>query len=122
VVPLSWVTNLILILSIAEDEEARIEEVNRFFHRMPHAVTGELSEAPGLASVEPVWDNNYYPLETNVYVGAYNYFPLERFVEHLRSIAWEEPDFIQLFVQDQEELEFRVIKLGDDPMPPPRPA
>ena len=119
---MSWVINLILHISIFEDAEARIEEVNRFFHRISDPVSGEVSEAPGLASVQPVWEGKGYPLETNLYVGAYNYFPLARFIEHLRSIAWEEPAFIQLFVQDQEDAEFYIIKLGDDPPPPQPPA
>jgi hypothetical protein len=117
---MSWVTNLILHISIVEDAKARIDEVNHFFQRMPHAVSGEVSEEPGLASVEPVWEGKGYAPETNLYISAYNYLPLAHFVEHLRSIAWEEPSFIQLFVQDQEEMEFRMIKLGDDLTLPPR--
>jgi hypothetical protein len=79
----------------------------------PHSVTGETDDAPGLASVEPVWEGKGKALECNLYVGAYNYFPLDNFVAHLKSIAWEEPEFIQLFVQEQEDMEFRIVKITE---------
>lgn len=113
---MSWVTNIILHISAAEEADERISEVNRFFERMPHAVTGEEEPAEPLASVAPVWEGKGHSLEAYLYVGAYNYFPLDRFMQHLRGIEWEEPDYIQVFVQDQEEMEFRGFKLADTPL------
>ena len=110
---MSWVTNLMLHISVAEEAEERLEEVNHFFEEMPHAVTGEVEEEPPLVSVESLWEGKGRDFETNVYIGAYNYFPLEKFLAHLRNIAWEEPQYIQLFVQDQEDMEFQVHKIMD---------
>jgi hypothetical protein len=48
-----------------------------------------------------------------VYVGAYNRLELDAFVAHLRRIEWNAPEFVQLFVKDQEDMAFRVINIGE---------
>jgi hypothetical protein len=105
------VTNVLLHINNAEDAAERILEVNRFFEHLRNAATGERHRVTGLAAVDPVWQGSEFPLETSLYVGAYNYFPLDEFLEHLRSVSWEEPSLVQLFVLRGEELEFRLVRI-----------
>ena len=85
---------------------SKMEQVNAFF-----AERGQ----PELESIDPVWEGRGKALECNVYVGAYNHLELDTFVEHLRGIVWNAPQFIQLFVKDQEDIEFRLIRIVEQP-------
>lgn len=84
----------------------KIRQVNAFFTER---------DQPELEFIDPVWEGRGKALECNVYVGAYNRLELDDFVEHLRSIEWNAPEFIQLFVKDQEDIEFRLIRIADLP-------
>ncbi len=97
---MSWVTNVILNLALEAQEQ--IDEVNEFFI--------EKEEEP-LASIEPVWFGKGHSYETGLFVGAYNYFPLDQFVAHLAGMNWEDKDLVQLFVLDQEETRFREVTI-----------
>jgi len=48
-----------------------------------------------------------------VFVGAYNYFPLDVFLTHVRSLSWEDPEYSQLFVMDEEDMSFRTVYIGN---------
>lgn len=106
---MSWVTNIILSYSLGEYTEKRIAEVNQFFGSVPDRHEGGNYEEEPLASVESVWEGKGKALECNVFIGAYNYFPLEDFLVHLRSVTWEEPEAVQLFVKDQEDSKFQAV-------------
>jgi hypothetical protein len=84
--------------------QSKMEQVNAFFAKR---------DQPELASIDPVWEGRGKALECSVYVGAYNRLELDDFVEHLRGIAWNAPQFIQLFVKDQEDVEFRLIRIAE---------
>ena len=98
---MSRVTNVMLNMSGESKPMARLEEVNEFFEEM---------EEEMLASLKPVVQGAYAFSE--VYIGAYHRFPLEEFIAHLQSIEWEHPEHVQLFVQDEEDSEFRVVKIA----------
>lgn len=80
----------------------KMDRVNSFFTER---------DQPELESIDPIWQGRGKSLECNVYVGAYNRLELDEFVEHLRGIEWSSPEFIQLFVKDQEDMEFRLIRI-----------
>lgn len=85
---------------------SKMEQVNAFFVER---------DQPELESIDPVWEGRGKALECNVYVGAYNHLELDEFVKHLRGIVWNAPQFIQLFVKDQEDIGFRLIRIVEQP-------
>ena len=82
----------------------KMEQVNAFFAER---------DQPELEPIDPVWEGRGKALECSVYVGAYNRLELDDFVEHLRGIDWNAPEFVQLFVKDQGDMAFRVISIGE---------
>jgi hypothetical protein len=109
---MSWVTTLMLHVSALENVEALTPMVNAFFESYPHSVDGTQQSDAGLAPISQVVPGGKV-FGARVFVGAYNYFPVEKFIAHLRSIEWEAPEFIQLFVMDEEDLSFRVVQIGN---------
>lgn len=97
---MSIVTNVILAFSIAEQEEEVLSKVNAFFH--PRALT---------FSPPSYWcaDIGTKALEHPTFVAALNYFDLEAFRNHIRHIAWEEPENVQLMYCRQEEDAYTVV-------------
>jgi hypothetical protein len=108
---MSWVTSLMLHISLVEDVDTLIEPINVFFRSYPHSVNGQMHSDTGLQQMSQLVPGGKM-FGSNIFVGAYNYFPLDTFVEHLRSMPWAEPEHSQLFVRDQEDLSFRVIPIG----------
>ena len=55
----------------------------------------------------------------HLYIGAYNFFPLQEFLDFLQAIVWENPesaDFISIQVivggdVEHDGMDFRVIKI-----------
>lgn len=107
---MSEVTNLILTFQCAEDEAARIEDVNSFEYRglKMNVVSADFDKdmEKGYS-----WYGGTKFLETALYIGAFNHFPLEQFIEHLKKIKWDEPENVQLFVKEQFDFKFRLIEL-----------
>jgi len=106
---MSWVTNLLLYVNArdAEPEGGKRVEVNEFF---------EQSDKLGLISLDnPALPRGWYGgdkmLEAQIYVGAFNYLDLEGFLEHVRGLAWQKDDSVQVFVKKQEEDVFRIINV-----------
>jgi hypothetical protein len=123
---MSEVTNLVLSLGIFDahgaekyDEHGtKMAEVNRFFEPVQGLTDVDSSSLPR------GWYGGSKMLEANLYVGAFNHLDLCRFITHLRSIKWEMPEQVQLFVKEQEDERFRLINVMEDiPLlepPPPK--
>lgn len=117
---MSWVTNVVLSI----DSDDRIGEVNRYFVAKAEDVNANISmDTPypsfPLVSVDDPslprwWYGGSKHLEAILLIGAMNYFDLTEFVEHLRGIAWEYPEAVQLFVRQQEDFAFRLINVFPD--------
>lgn len=93
---MSFITHIMLHISSFE-EGARIAEVKRFFGMFPPQSIEDVGTVAGKSWV------------ASVYVGAYNFLSLDELITHLRSkVAWEYPDYVQLFVRVEGERGFRV--------------
>ena len=106
---MSAVTNILLHIDL--DTANRIEEVNEFFSRK------DLRGWPPLVSLDDPrlprgWYGGDKRLEADIYVGAYNHFELQSFIEYLQSIAWRDDDAVQLFVKEYDEMEFKLITIS----------
>lgn len=94
---MSRVTNVILNLGL--DDEDKIAAINEYFE----GTRGFVPEAP------PGWCGGTKVLETNVYVGAFDYLDAPGLIAHLRGIVFEQPYSVQLMVMEQDEVWFRLV-------------
>lgn len=109
---MSYVTNLILHMSILEEENEQetdtkiIEQVNKFFDEQG------IRPLIGLHNTELLpggWYGGQKYLECHVYVGAFNYLDLDGFLRHLQTVPFEEPEEVQVWIKDQHETSFRLV-------------
>ena len=101
---MSNVTNLILSFDIRENEEARIAEVNAYSFRRGVGFR-DLTECGG--------GTKYF--EIPVWGGAFNYLDLDDLLAHLRTVDWESPGLVRLFVCEQWDDSFRLVTFGTPP-------
>ena len=47
-------------------------------------------------------------LQAEVYMGAFNYLPVGEFIALVKTLPWEYPEDIRLFMQEEQEYSFRV--------------
>ena len=112
---MSEVTNLIFTFSNSENEELRIKDVNLYNY---HGANLGLVSADYLRGKNMLGGDNrktWYGgnkfLEAPVYIGAYNHFDLNDFIDYLKLIEWAEPENVQLIVKEEEDEFFRIIGL-----------
>jgi hypothetical protein len=74
------------------DEVARLAEVNQFFEDGKVGLVDVTEHAGGNKA-----------MQVSVAIGAFNYFPIEDFAEHIASIKWGRPDAVRLFVNFEHE-------------------
>jgi hypothetical protein len=112
---MSDVTNIILSFSVAEIESSRINEINTFANngRGFNLVSADFEEGRNFMGRENRnrWYGGSKMLETPLFVGAFNNLDINGLVEHLRSLNWEEPENVQLIVQEQHEYKFKIIEI-----------
>lgn len=104
---MSYVTNLLLHISMIENEQTRMQEVNTYFHQRETRPLISVSDE----SIPRGWYGGDKYLECHLYLGAYNYLHLDEFIAHLKSIEWEEPEAVQVIVKEQSDDMFRIIQV-----------
>ena len=102
---MSKVTNLILIFSPGENRKEKEKQLDKYSQHY---------EGFNIVSVENYrlprnWYGGNKNLESNVFIGAYNNFDLDRFVSFLREISWENPEDVQIVVKEEEDFVFKMI-------------
>lgn len=104
---MSLVTNVILT-TFLNDEDA-VATVNESLKAQP--------TMSGHDVLHPVHDHgsNRKAMEADVYIGAFNYLDLDGLLQAVRSAPWEWPDYVRVFVQQQDDDGFSE-RLGR-PMP-----
>lgn len=97
---MSYVTNVILKLPVLEAE--KINQINSFFPAH-HGFLRGIEEICGGTKV----------FEQPVYLAAFNYFDLDGFIAHVKSIHWDSPEEIQIFVCGQNDEVFTEVLKND---------
>lgn len=104
---MSSVTNLLLHIPDLENEVEKIYEVNRFFEEREIKPLISLDD-PGLPEG---WYGGSKMLECNLYAGAFNNFPMQDFIQHLKSLQWEDPKCLQIIFKGQNDDFFRITPI-----------
>ena len=99
---MSVVDNCILSFDICEDYE-KITEINSFFNSVMHQKPFVNVDADFLPCG---WYGGCKMLETPLFIAAFNYFPEELFLNHLKTLNWKYPENVQLIIKRQEEDKF----------------
>ena len=53
-------------------------------------------------------------LECEVYIGAFNRFDEEKFVDELKMVKWKYPEELQVMVKRQDDDQFTTIFVGEE--------
>jgi hypothetical protein len=106
---MSRVTNVILTFSVIE---SCVDTPTGLFVYDLMTPVNEWLIANGYGAFGPDADQvagGHKHLEAPLYVAGFNHFVLDAFVAMLRDLPWDEPEAVQLFIKDQEDLCFRVV-------------
>lgn len=113
---MSEVTNLILTFSNSEDEAQRIKEVNFY---VSDGSSINLVSADYLRKVnsseldnQKSWYGGTKFLERPLYIGALNHLDLEDFINYLKEIEWEEKEYVQIIVKQEQDEKFKIIEIN----------
>ena len=84
---------------------------------LPHWEAGRMRGLVGIhdALLPAGWYGGTKVLEAELYFGAYIYFDLPDFVDHLRGIVWDAPHLVQIIVKGPEDVAFRLLGLVEVP-------
>lgn len=102
---MSLVTNVVVSCSILDTE--KLPEVNKVFK------TGRGQHCCNNVGLNDVGDaaGGCKALETPLWVGAFNYFLKDNFLEHIRQVEWQQPEAAQVFVKEHEDDTFVIYTL-----------
>ena len=104
---MSDVTNLLIAFSSGEDEEKIQQQLRQHTNNgRPFNVVSV--DAPTLPAG---WYAGSKFLETGLFIGAYNHLNLDELLTFLKTMAWHEPEDVQLIVKQQWDSKFRLIDL-----------
>ncbi len=118
---MSTVTNLILATGF--EDSITTAMINKFFpvgtlltHGFVCSTRGECVDQSDIGSDEKKDKNHWWyggtkVMEANLWAGAFNNLDLSALREHLRTLPWEEPRYVQLFIKEQEDDTWRLESL-----------
>ncbi|MEU8316208.1 squamosa promoter-binding protein 15 [Micromonospora sp. NPDC048169] len=112
---MSWVANVMLSVGLTDrrNAEAFIGWLDtRCRCREPGTSSGCCGSLRLVTAVDNQWGGHKNP-ECQVFAGALNHADLTAVVTRFGSVAWHNPNAVQLFVMDQEQFFFRVWMIRD---------
>jgi hypothetical protein len=103
---MSHVTNIVLCLG--NDDRRKIDLINQFFE--PPTKGFVSCDDPALPKG---WYGGSKYLEAAIYIGVFNHLNIHTLIQHFLSIAWSEPNNVQLAIKDQWDERFRFFNFED---------
>lgn len=116
---MSWVANLLLTVNLPD--EPLVESLSRWLETdCPWNTPSTPPGAKGVGFLRPltgddkdVWGGWKRP-EVTLWAGVLNHADLVAVRRQVESMPWREPQWLQLFLQDQEEPTFRLYMFAGD--------
>ena len=100
---MSNVTNLIIVLGPAEPDES-IEKINSFSY---HDGKRKLNLLDVTQQPNNFDGDKYFV--GRVLIGAYNHFPFDDFMQHIKSISFSDKGLVQVLLKGENHERFEVI-------------
>lgn len=57
------------------------------------------------------YSHNGHSMQCDVWIGAFNYFNIENFIQAIKDVEWVNRECVQLLIKDEEEDIFKIITL-----------
>lgn len=99
---MSNVTNVIFVTSVDEDRAILALRVISSFVDM------------GWQSLQDYVTGGSKNLECEMFVGAFNYFDEQKFIDELKMVKWRYPEELQVMVRRQDDDRFITIFVGEE--------
>ncbi|MGW2543124.1 N-acetyltransferase family protein [Kitasatospora sp. NPDC001574] len=102
-----------IMLSVDPDDRPTVESLSRWLQTSAPlrghgpGATGRVGPLGGTTGEDTSRGGGKVP-ECDVYAGALDHADLDELIAHVERLAWRQPEFVQLFVTDQEQSSFRV--------------
>jgi hypothetical protein len=103
---MSVVTNVMVSFCILEFEKPDFLQHLRGWFRDKGDLT---SITHGHSDPTPYWWGGTKHPECQLWAGAYNHLALGEMLRHFEAIDWAWPEFVQIFVKEEEEATFCVF-------------
>jgi hypothetical protein len=100
---MSVVTNVLLKISVGD--KRRIVELNALF------ASGQKFVSCDDETLPRGWYAGSKMLECEIFPGAFNRLSVSELVSAIQKVEWDNPQAVQLFVQEQEEDRLREVQL-----------
>ena len=101
---MSWVTNVILTTNLTD--EGHGEELSEWLREQAPTRPGKARGVGALIRTTS-WGGWKHP-ECTVFTGVLNNADVDAVVRHVERMPWAFPEYLQLLIEDQEELFFRL--------------
>lgn len=98
---------MLIAFSDLEDEQAIQQQLGQHvYNHLPFDAVSVNDPA-----LPRAWYGGSRIFEAPLLLGAYNHLAFDELLAFLKTVAWEEPACVQLFVQEQWDVKFRLIDL-----------
>ncbi len=111
---MSWLTNVILILSLEEvfDENFKMIETSPALININYWLEKNDKETLNNLSYYAIGGGKV--MAPCVYGGAFNFLDIDNFIEVVKAENWRAKKDVQLLIKDREDSCFTMYKLTDD--------
>jgi hypothetical protein len=107
---MSFVTTVILIFPGFEHEEERMKEVNSFSCKGSRLDLRSI-EGPNKTQFK-AWYGGTKGIIGRIYIGSFNHFEVENFLEHVSKVGWEKPETIQVLIRNENEWTYSLYGMA----------
>jgi len=102
---MSWVTDVLLIFSLAELFDENEEEIEQIF---PLLNINTWLEENNFYALDDLTPSVRKRMQACVYGGSFNYFNSTKFIEVIQKQSWRDPASVLLLIQDEDDDKFKI--------------
>lgn len=104
---MSSVTTIMVCCPLIEEISDILPKINKWLVEDKEGGMGV-----GLTPIQHYFTGNKYP-QASVWGGSFNYFPLDGFIEMLKTLNWRSIGHVQIFIKKEHDCMFSVYSLKD---------
>ena len=104
---MSYVTNILLAYSTADDQRPDLRE-HPIFERI-NAYLATVSQCGFVRPMDDAWYGGTKCLTGSLLIGAFHTVSVESLVTFLQTLPWKYPSAVQLMVKGEDQVRYRLI-------------